>query len=148
MINRHHLIEVFFNDYENRFNESLQTGHVDVKGTSNSFAKCFIEASPHGVNCGKNNFLFRWMIPRGHAHYKKIGTQSMKIVSRTITDIDQDHSMVKIHWLSKYVRQSDSKNISIEFDVTYMLQHLTDEIKIFAYVTGDEQKVLKDNGLI
>jgi hypothetical protein len=141
-------INAFFEAYENRFNASLTTGKVDVKGTSESFAKCFIEASPLGVNCGKNNFILRFMIPRGYAFYKKIGTKSMKILSKEITPIDTFHSMVKVRWSSAYIRQSDGSPITIDFDVTYFLQHLKDEMKIFAYVTGDEQKTLRDMELI
>jgi hypothetical protein len=141
-------INAFFEAYEKRFNDSLTTGKVDVKGTSDSFAKCFIEASPLGVNCGKNNFFFRWMIPRGHAFYRKIGTKSMKILSKELTPIDTFHTMVKVRWSSKYIRQSDGSPITIDFDVTYFLQHVKEDIKIFAYVTGDEQKALREMELI
>jgi hypothetical protein len=141
-------INGFFEAYENRFNDSLTTGKVDVKATARSFAKCFIEASPLGVNCGKNNFIFRWMIPRGYAFYRKIGTKSMKILSKEITRIDAFHSMVKVRWSSHYKRQSDGSPITLDFDVTYFLQHINDDIKIFAYVTGDEQKILREMELI
>ena len=141
-------INVFFEAYENRFNASLTTGKVDVKGTSESFAKYFIEASPLGVNSGKNNFFFRWMIPRGYAFYRKIGTKSMKILSKEITPIDTLHTMVKVRWSSHYIRQTDRSPITLDFDVTYFLQHIDQEIKIFAYVTGDERRMLREMDLI
>ncbi len=141
-------INAFFEAYEKRFNDSLATGKADVMGTSKSFAKHFIEASPKGVNSATNNFFFRWMISRGHAFYRKIGTKSMTILSKEITPIDTFHSMVKVRWSSKYIRQTDGSPITLDFDVTYFLQHIKDEIKIFAYVTGDEEKVLKEMELI
>jgi hypothetical protein len=141
-------INAFFEAYEDRFNVSLTAGKVDVEGTTKAFAKCFIEASPLGVSCGKNNFIFRWMIPRGYAFYRKIGTQSMKILSKEITPIDAFHSMVKVRWSSHYKRQSDGSPITLDFDVTYFLQHLNEDIKIFAYVTGDERKMLREMELI
>jgi hypothetical protein len=88
------------------------------------------------------------MIPRGHAFYRKIGTKSMKILSKELTPIDTFHTMVKVRWSSKYIRQSDGSPITIDFDVTYFLQHVKEDIKIFAYVTGDEQKALREMELI
>ncbi len=36
----------------------------------------------------------------------------------------------------------------IEFDVFYILQDINNELTIFAYITGDEQGVMKEHGLI
>ena len=140
------LIDKFFDEYERRFNQSLKTGEVDVNGTANSFAERFIESSPAGVVCGKNNFIFRLMIPRGFKYYRKIGTIDMSISSRQITHLDDGHAMAKIHWKSTY-KKKDASQVQIEFDVIYLLR-TTDEIKIFAYITGDEQKVLREHGWI
>jgi hypothetical protein len=139
-------IENFFKAYEQRFMDGLK-GKVDVNGTIASFAECFMESSPVGVNCGRNDAKFREVIPKGYEFYKSIGTQSIKILSKEITVLDEFHMMCKVHWQSKYLTK-DKKEEVIDFDVFYFLRYLNDELKIFAYITGDEQKVLKERGLV
>ena len=140
-------IEAFFDNYRARFNASLQGAEVDVDGTVDSFSDCFIEASPVGINCGKNDKSFRKKIPKGYEFYKKIGTRSMLIEKREVTQLDDLHALVKITWRSEYNRKNDSM-LTLDFDVFYLVQNTEQGIKIFAYITGDEQKLLKENGLI
>lgn len=122
-------------------------GKEDVDATVNSFASCFLEASPAGISCGKNDESLREAIPKGNAYYKNIGTQSMKISSLDITKLDDLHYMVKAHWDSLYEKKNKEK-VAVSFDVIYFLQAKENELKIFLYITGEEQKVLKENGLI
>jgi hypothetical protein len=140
------LIKKFFSGYETRFNDALN-GKEDIEATVNSFTSCFMSASPAGVNCGKNDDSFREAIPKGSAFYKSIGTRAMKINSVEITGLDDLHYMVKVSWDSWYEKKS-KEQVSISFDVIYFLQLKDNELKIFLYITGDEQKVLKENGLI
>ena len=148
MINHEEKIKQFFAEYEGRFNRSLQEPPtVDVQGVVKSFAPYFVEASPSGVHGGKNGWLFRMMVPRGFAYYKKIGTKSMKITAIDVTPLDDYHVMAKVPWDSRYLRK-DGKEEQIEFDNLYFFQILADKPKIFAYITADEQKILKEHGLI
>jgi hypothetical protein len=141
-------LKVFFAEYAARFNRSLaDKPEYDIEATAGAFANFFIEASPLGVNCGHNDDEFRAMIPKGFEFYRSIGTRSMKIPSLSITPLDDYHSMVKVHWAAQYEKQDGSEK-RIEFDVYYFLQMIDDKTRIFAYITGDEQKVLRENGLI
>jgi hypothetical protein len=92
-----------------------------VDATVNSFASCFLEASPAGNNCGKNDALFREAIPKGNAYYRNIGTKSMKIDSLDITKLDDLHYMVKVHLDYLYEKKNNEK-VAIRFDVIYFLQ--------------------------
>ncbi|KAA2245369.1 hypothetical protein F0L74_05240 [Chitinophaga agrisoli] len=139
-------IEQFFRDYEKRFRDGL-AGNVDTASITSAFADCFIEASPLGVHCGKNDAAFREAIPKGYDFYKGIGTTKMTIGHVTITALDDLHYMALVHWQSYYTKK-DQTEVTIEFDVTYFLQHRNEELKIFAYITGDEQKVLQERGLV
>jgi hypothetical protein len=137
----------FFDAYAQRFNDALEGKGIDVEATVNAFAECFVEASPVGIVCGKNDEQFRDAIPKGFEFYRSIGTKSMQIESKEIAILDSFHSMVKVHWVATYKKGND-KNDVIEFDVFYFVQTINDSIKIFAYITGDEQKVLKERGLM
>lgn len=139
-------LEEFFREYEARFNKSL-TGTIDVEATANSFADCFMGANPFGVLCSKNDDQFRIVIPQGYEFYKSIGTKSMSIDSIKVSSLDEYHSMVKVHWRAFYNKRDGSEEL-IEFDVIYFVQIIDEKPKIFAYITGDEQGVLREKGLI
>jgi hypothetical protein len=140
-------MEKFFSEYETRFMRSLlDPPQIDIEGTVDSFASSFIGANPSGVACGKNDAEFRTAMLRGFAFYKSIGTKSMKIASLDIQLLDDCHVMVKVHWDSSYYK--DNREIRIEFDVIYFPQIIGDTPKVFAYITGDEQKTLREHGLI
>lgn len=55
--------------------------------------------------------------------------------------------MARVRWRAKAIKQN-GEDVTINFEVIYMFQTKDDKLKIFAYITGDEQKVLKENGLI
>lgn len=148
MSNRKQQLEEFFTAYAARFNAALAGETPDVDGTVNSFTPCFIEAGPTGVTCGQNDAQFREAIPKGYEFYKSVGTKAMDILLTEITLLDDLHAMVKVYWRSTNVRAKDNAEVTIEFDVFYFVQTMNEEIKIFAYITGDEQKALKENGLL
>lgn len=139
-------IRSFFAAYESRFNTGLN-GAIDVEGTMQSFADCFVEANPSGVNCGKNDAQFREMIPKGYEFYRSVGTTAMKITDMDLTILDDWHAMAEIYWEAFYKKKDGGEEV-IDFTVIYLLQGLTGQLKIFAYITGDEQKVLRERGLI
>lgn len=136
----------FFAAYEQRFNAALQ-GDTDIEGTAGAFASFFVEASPAGIHGGSNDSEFRKKIPQGMDFYRSIGTYSMEILSQEVTQLDHLHFMVKIHWKATY-RNKDNTELDIEFDVIYFLQLQEGALKIFAYITGDEDKVMREHGLI
>lgn len=139
-------LELFFDEYEARFNAALK-GTPDIDGTAAAFADTFIEASPKGIICGQNDDQFRESIPKGYEFYRSIGTKTMRIVWRNITPLDDYHVLVKIHWQAVY-DHPDGDEEKIDFDVIYFVQMLTTTPKIFAYITGDEQRVLRERGLV
>lgn len=139
-------LEDFFRKYEARFNESL-VGTIDIEETANSFTDSFIGANPFGVLCGKNDDQFRAVITQMYEFYKSIGTKSMIIDSVKVSSLDEYHSMAKVHWRSFY-NKKDGREELIEFDVIYFVQMIDEKPKIFAYITGDEQGILREKGLI
>ena len=140
-------IEEFFTRYEARFNHYLQKEQLNVDEVAGAFANCFVESSPVGVNCGQNDAQFREMIPQGFAHYRSIGTTSMTVTRLEVTSLDDLHVMAKVHWDSRY-NPPGRGEIRFEFDNLYFLTLSSGEPKIFAYITGDEEKTLKEKGLI
>ncbi|TPD66882.1 hypothetical protein [Flavobacterium microcysteis] len=138
--------EIFFKNYEKRFNATLKDEKIHLDATIASFADCFIESSPLGVICGKNDSEFKKRMSKGYEFYKKIGITSMDILSKEIVALNEYHTMAKIYWRTNY--QKEGKVGKIEFEVIYFLHYKDKKHAIFAYITGDEEKALKDHGLV
>lgn len=148
MQNTEQRIREFFEAYAKRVNDALgEEPTIDVEGVRDSFADYFVESSPVGVHGGKNGALFKAMIPRGYKHYRRIGTKSMEIASLDLTSLDDYHWMAKVHWDSRYEKKGAS-SVKIEFDILYFVTLQSGSPKIFAYITGDEQRVLKEHGIV
>ena len=140
-------IEDFFTDYEKHFNDAMSEKDSDVASQiQKSFADCFIESSPAGLNCGKNDDEFLKKVKQGFDFYKRIGSTGMNIVSKDITLLDDFHAMAKVYWRYSYLK--DNKPGNIDFHIIYFVTTLNNEIRIFAYIAGDEQKALREKGLI
>jgi hypothetical protein len=137
---------VFFDRYRDDFNASLHLEDPDMGQFADKFADWFIGANPKGVNCGKNDETFREAMRQGYAFYRSIGITSMEIISREITLLDDFHTMVSIHWQSNYMKKDGAAG-NIFFKNIYFMQAQQNQLRIFAYITGDEQAALKEAGL-
>lgn len=139
-------IERFFRDYVTAFNRSLGEAPA-YEAIRAAFAPCFIAAGPTGVHCGQNDETFAEHLEQGYAFYRSIGTRRMTLRNVTLTPIDPRHQMARVFYSSEYQR-SDGERVTIDFDVTYLLQILDDRPRIFAYIAGDEQALLREHGLV
>lgn len=140
-------VRAFFDAYARRVNDALKDDPVvDTKGVTDAFADYFVEASPVGVQGGRNGWLFRLRIPAGYRFYRKIGTTAMNIARITVTALDDLHLMARVRWDSRY-RRKNGDEVRIEFENIYFVQMQNGELRIFAYITGDEAKLLKQHGL-
>lgn len=141
-------IRAFFEAYAKRFDEALGgSPKIDAKGLIDDFAGYFVSSDPKTVRGGKNGLLFRLMIPWGYRRYRKLGCKKMMLRGVEITGLDDFHAMARTHWSSLF-RRKDKSVVEVEFDNIYLL-HIPagGQPRIFAYVTPDEQQVLRDHGI-
>ena len=142
-------IESFFAEYARRSDEALRSPpREDVAGTAAVFAPFFVEAGPHGVSGGANNEAFRALIPQGHAHYRRIGGKGMQVTRVKVSELDDHNAMVRVDWCFTYERPVDRRRGEIVFQNIYFLNFAAGEPKIFAYITPDEERAMRDHGLI
>lgn len=146
MENREKQLIPFFRDYEKRFEQGL-AGDINIEENTAAFAHYFVGASPAGIAGSKNDESFSTSLPEGFEFYKSVGTVSIKIDTIHVTELDDLHCMTRIHWVSLNTRK-DGVTVTIPFEVIYFTQHLNNQIKIFAFITGDEKKALRENGLL
>lgn len=142
------IVRAFFEAYARRHNDALKNPpSFDIRGIRNAFADYFVGADPNGVQGGRNGLLFRIMIRWGFRAYRRIGTRSMDIVGVEVTSLDDSHAMAKVDWVARY-DGSRGDGEDIPFTNHYCLQIRDGAAKVFAYVTPDEEKAMKEHGLI
>jgi hypothetical protein len=139
-------VRKFFKRYEQFFKTSL-SGDINMDEVASLYASEFIAASPAGVMTGKNDDQLKQVMAQGYAHYRAIGTKEMRIRDVRISPMDEHHCVAKIAWTATYARK-DHPDVAIDFDVHYLVQKLEGEPKIFGWVSGDEQALLRKHGIM
>ena len=139
-------ISKFFERYERFFNKSLG-GDMDMKEAASLYASAFIAASPAGVITGKNDDHLRQVMAQGYERYRAMGTREMRIRDISLSPIDDHHCTAHVAWTATYARQ-DQADVAIDFDVHYFVQTLNGEPRVFGWVSGDEQALLRKHGIL
>lgn len=138
-------VKKFFERYAGFFNQAL-AGSIDEDELTALYASDFIAASPRGVMTGKNDDQLKRTLAHGYAHYREIGTKAMRITDIRVTPIDEHHCVAHVAWAATYARK-DQPDLSIDFEVHYLMQKLDGEPKVFGWIAGDEQELLKKHGI-
>jgi len=139
-------VRAFFDRYERFFNRAL-AGDIDMDEIAALYTPAFIAASPAGVMAGENNEKFSQAMAQGYAHYRTIGTKEMRIRNVRISPMGEHHCVAHIAWTATYARKNQP-DVAIDFEVHYLVQVLDRDPKVFGWVTGDEQALLKEHGII
>jgi hypothetical protein len=138
--------ERFFRDYAELYNQALGDT-PNYQAIMDCFADWFLAASPEGVKCGQNGAEFRAQLEQGYAFYKKIGTKRMTTRRVEPTEIDATHHLVKVFYRAEY-QKKPGEPVTIDFDVSYLLESRNGHLRIFAFVAGDEMGAYRRAGLI
>jgi hypothetical protein len=139
-------VRKFLELYESFFNRSLG-GDMDMDEVAALYASEFIAASPAGVMTGKNGDQLKQVMAQGYARYRAIGTKEMRIRNVRFSAMDDHHCVAHVAWTATYARK-DQPDVAIDFDVHYFVQELNGEPKVFGWVSGDEQALLRKHGII
>lgn len=136
----------FFGRYERFFNRSLG-GNMDMDELTSLYASEFIAASPAGVMAGKNDDQLKQIMAQGYARYRSMGTKEIRLRSIRLAPIDDHHCVAHVAWTAIYER-ADRPDMAVDFDVHYFMQKLDGEPKVFGWVSGDEQALLRQHGIL
>lgn len=139
-------IRQLFERYERLFNRALG-GDMDAEAVASLYATDFIAASPAGVQSGKNDARLKDVMAQGYARYRAIGTKEMRIRRIDISPIDEFHAIADVAWTARYARTAQP-DVMIDFDVHYLVQALGAEAKVFGWVSGDEEALLQEHGIL
>lgn len=138
-------VRKFFERYESFFNQALR-GETDMNEVAALYASEFIAASPAGVMTGKNDDQLKQVMAQGYARYRAIGTKNMRIRNVLLSPMDDYHCVAHVGWTAAYTRDGQP-DVAIDFDVHYFIQKLGDEPRVFGWVSGDEQALLRKHGI-
>lgn len=139
-------VRALFRRYQEFFMNSL-AGRFDRDAVKALYASEFIDASPAGVTTGKNDEALLAAMAQGYEHYRKIGTKEMTVRGIRISPVDDLHCVAHVAWTAVYQRD-DLPRTAIDFDVHYLVQVRDGEAKVFGWMAGDENALLKERGVI
>jgi len=139
-------VQALFDRYEALFAQAL-AGEVDAAELASLYAPEMIAASPLGVRAGRNDAGMIAAMTQGYAHYRAIGTRAMHIRSLRLSAIDALHCLAHVGWRAHYAR-ADLPETVIDFEVHYLVQVLAGQARVFGWITGDEDAVLRQHGII
>lgn len=139
-------VKALFERYEDFFNRSLG-GEIDQDDIAVLYAPEFIAATPAGVRTGRNDDQFRKAMAQGHAHYRAIGTKDIRMRDVRLSPIDDHHCVAHVAWTATYARK-DRTDVTVDFEVHYFVQMFDEQPKVFGWVSGDEQALLRKHGII
>lgn len=135
----------YFESYVAAYNRALR-GDFQPQRIRAFFSDKFLAATDSGLKFRRNNWYFSWKLKRLYAFYRGIGIQRMSVKSVHVIPIDPKHDMVKVFYEADC--ENNERKFRINFDVTYLLEKCGVQPQIFAYISQDEMKTLKDAGLV
>lgn len=138
-------VRELFERYERVFNRSLG-GEMDLDAVAALYACEFIAASPAGVIAGKNDAQLRQVMAQGYARYRAMEMKEMRIRDVRLSSMDDHHCVAHVAWTATYAR-TDRTDVAIDFDVHYFVQELDGAPKVFGWVSGDEEALLRQHGI-
>ncbi|MCF1744575.1 hypothetical protein [Paradevosia shaoguanensis] len=140
-------VKTFFIDYARLANAALADPPADnTEAIAACFAAYFVGSSPKGVYGAPNGEDLRKVIPQGYENYRAVGATAMNLTGVAVTEIDDLHAMARVGWDFRY--RKDGVEGSITFANHYFLTEADGSLKIFAYVTPDEEAAMREHGLM
>ncbi|MDX8527577.1 nuclear transport factor 2 family protein [Mesorhizobium sp. MSK_1335] len=139
-------VQKFFKAYGKVYNDAVD-GNVDMDNFGAMYSTGFVSVTPAGVMAGENGKQFQDMMRKGFEAYRAMGSKTMTCKDVSVTAIDQDHCVAKVQWSGEYERKNN-ENVTIDFEVDYLVERRDGSLKVFGWITGDEQAVFKKHGLL
>ena len=138
-------LQAFFERYQQLFQEGL-AGHADLPAVAASYAAAFVAASPAGVSVGRNDEQLATVMRQGFERYQRLGTKSMALRGVRQSPIDAQHCVAHVAWTATYARAGGA-DVAIDFEVHYLMQQLDGPPRIFGWVSGDEEVLMRAHGI-
>jgi hypothetical protein len=135
-------IQEFFARYE----EGANT--FDPELMSSLYMAEFMAGDPNGVSCGRNDESLKASFVKRKAFFEQIGFKRAKVLSVDATPLDDKYTMAKTHWQMTFEKEPGDA-LDFKFFITYFIFDSGSGPKAAFWISHeDEQKVMRDAGLI
>ena len=135
-------IEEFFARYEEGSNS------FDPDLMSSLYTAEFMAGDPNGVSCGRNDQALRQAFIDRKELFQKIGFKRARILHIEATPLDEKYTMAKVHWHMTFEKQHGHP-LDFKFFITYFLYDQGTGPKAAFWIShDDEQRVMREAGLI
>jgi hypothetical protein len=122
--------------------------NFDPEILSSQYADCFMSADPKGTFCIHNDEKFKEAAAKRERLFRSLGFKFAKIIGKDVSKIDDNYMMAKTHWHMRFDNPLAKKS-DFKFFTTYVLVTRGAGLKVVFYIShDDEQKVMKDAGLV
>jgi hypothetical protein len=71
----------------------------------------------------------------------------MRIRDVRVSPLDDQHCVAHVAWTATYAR-NDQPDVAIDFDGHYFVRALGGKPKVFGWVSGYEQALLREHGIV
>ena len=135
-------VVAFFARYEQGANS------FDPELVASQFTDPFMGGDPNRVAGWRNDAAFRAAIPQRRAFMQGIGFRSAKVLDIAATPLDERYTMAKVHWQLRF-EKTPGQPQDFRFFITYFLFDPGTGPKVAFYISHeDEQKVMREAGLL
>jgi len=135
-------VRKFFTAYEHAVNS------FDADLLSAQFVESFMGADPNGVFCHRNDQSLHEAVAQRRDMYEQMGFRFAEILSIAETPIDEHYMMAKVHWRMVFEKIKGQPR-EFKFFITYFLFEAPEGLRIVFFIAReDEQKVLREAGLL
>ncbi|MGX5846780.1 nuclear transport factor 2 family protein [Mesorhizobium sp. PL10] len=139
-------VQKFFKAYEKIYNDAI-ADKVDLNDVADKYSAGFVSVTPAAVMVGENGQQLKTIMKKGFEAYRAIGSKKMTCTDVSVTSIDQDHCVAKVSWSGDYERK-DGKPVTIDFAISYLVEKRDGALKVFGWISGDEQAEFRKHGLM
>lgn len=127
-------LEHLFDQYEQA------ADRLDMETIAGFYADNFISAGPKG-NIAQSKIEFVKKAPQARDFYRNVGQKSTRIVSKQISPVSNEYTMVVVHWGMTFEKTG---NKLIEFSISYLIDETGEDPKIILYISHeDEEETMK-----
>ena len=131
-------LDKLFENYEQDFN------NLDFRRIALNYPESFISAGPKG-SIAQGRTEFEEKAEEAAGFYRSIGQKSARIISKEVIHISNEYCLVTVHWSVIFEKTGEQP---VEFDVSYLVQEIQDEMKIILFISHeDEMEAMKKLGL-
>lgn len=135
-------IDDFFAKYEKSAN------NFDPDLLASLYTDSFMSADPNRTACVQNDMKWKEAATKREQLFKDLGFKFAKIIDKSVTQIDDNYSMVKVHWPMNFENPSTTRS-DFKFFITNFVCAVGGALKVcFNISHEDEQKVMREAGLV